>query len=54
VAFRTLGTGIRLRDFCLIAGGYFVCGATNGLIGIHLIPDCVRPMDWASGCMIFK
>jgi predicted MFS family arabinose efflux permease len=26
----------------LLAGGYFVCGATtNGLIGTHLIPACV-------------
>jgi MFS family permease len=42
VAFHALGTGIRLRDFWLIAGGYFVCGATtNGLIGTHLIPACV-------------
>ncbi len=42
VAFRALGTGIKLRDFWLIAGGYFVCGATtNGLIGTHLIPACV-------------
>ena len=31
-----------MRDFWLIAGGYFVCGATtNGLIGTHLIPACV-------------
>ena len=42
VAFRALGTGIRLRDFWLIAGGYFVCDATtNGLIVTHLIPACV-------------
>jgi predicted MFS family arabinose efflux permease len=42
VAFRALGTGVRSRDFWLIAGGYFVCGATtNGLIGTHLIPACV-------------
>ena len=41
-AFRALGTGARKRDFWLIAGGYFVCGATtNGLIGTHLIPACV-------------
>ena len=34
--------GARSRDFWLIAGGYFVCGAsTNGLIGTHLIPACV-------------
>jgi sugar phosphate permease len=42
VAFRALGEGARPRDFWLIAGGYFVCGAsTNGLIGTHLIPACV-------------
>jgi MFS family permease len=42
VAFRALGDGGRSRDFWLIAGGYFVCGAsTNGLIGTHLIPACV-------------
>ncbi len=42
VAFRALGEGARKRDFWLIAGGYFVCGATtNGLIGTHLIPACV-------------
>jgi sugar phosphate permease len=42
VAFRALATGARSRDFWLIAGGYFVCGATtNGLIGTHLIAACV-------------
>jgi sugar phosphate permease len=42
VAFRALGSGAGKRDFWLIAGGYFVCGATtNGLIGTHLIPACV-------------
>jgi sugar phosphate permease len=41
-AFRALSDGARSRDFWLIAGGYFVCGAsTNGLIGTHLIPACV-------------
>jgi sugar phosphate permease len=41
VAFRALKLGARSRDFWLIAGGYFVCGATtNGLIGTHLIPAC--------------
>jgi sugar phosphate permease len=41
-AFRALREGARSRDFWLIAGGYFVCGAsTNGLIGTHLIPACV-------------
>jgi sugar phosphate permease len=42
IAFRAFGEGARSRDFWLIAGGYFVCGAsTNGLIGTHLIPACV-------------
>ena len=42
VAFRALSMGVRSRDFWLIAGGYFVCGATtNGLIGTHLIATCV-------------
>jgi sugar phosphate permease len=42
VAFRALAAGIRSRDFWLIAGGYFACGATtNGLIGTHLIPACI-------------
>jgi sugar phosphate permease len=42
VAFRALSVGARSRDFWLIAGGYFVCGATtNGLIGTHLIAACV-------------
>jgi sugar phosphate permease len=42
VTFRAFAEGARSRDFWLIAGGYFVCGAsTNGLIGTHLIPACV-------------
>jgi sugar phosphate permease len=42
VAFSALVAGARSRDFWLIAGGYFACGATtNGLIGTHLIPACV-------------
>jgi predicted MFS family arabinose efflux permease len=42
IAFRALVEGARSRDFWLIAGGYFVCGATtNGLVGTHLIAACV-------------
>jgi len=41
-SFRTLGIGLRSRDFWLIAGSYFICGAsTSGLIGTHLIPACI-------------
>jgi len=42
VTFRALADGARSRDVWLIAGAYFICGATtNGLIGTHLIPACV-------------
>jgi sugar phosphate permease len=41
-AFAALGVGIRSRDFWLLAGSFFICGAsTNGLIGTHLIPACI-------------
>jgi sugar phosphate permease len=42
VAVATLARASRSRDFWLLAGTFFVCGAsTNGLIGTHLIPACV-------------
>jgi hypothetical protein len=32
----------RKRDFWLLAGSFFVCGATtNGLVGTHLVPACM-------------
>jgi MFS family permease len=38
-AFRGLALGLRSRPFWLLAGSFFICGATtNGLIGTHLIP----------------
>ena len=41
-AVRALRTGLGSRDFWLLGGSFFVCGAsTNGLIGTHLIPACV-------------
>ena len=41
-AFKALAFGLRKRDFWLLAGSFFVCGAsTNGLIGTHLIPACL-------------
>ena len=41
-AILALRTGVRSRDFWLLAGSFFVCGAsTNGLIGTHLIPACI-------------
>ena len=38
-ALRGLRLGVRSRDFWLLGGSFFICGAsTNGLIGTHLIP----------------
>lgn len=38
-ALQTLSSAVRNRDFQLIAGSFFICGAsTNGLIGTHLVP----------------
>jgi predicted MFS family arabinose efflux permease len=37
-----LREAVHYKDFWLLAGTYFVCGAsTNGLIGTHLIPACM-------------
>jgi sugar phosphate permease len=41
-AVRTLARASGTRDFWLLAGTFFVCGAsTNGLVGTHLIPACM-------------
>lgn len=41
VALNGLYRGVGSRDFWLLAGSFFICGAsTNGLIGTHLIPAC--------------
>lgn len=46
---------VRVRDFWLLAGSFFVCGAsTNGLIGSHLIPaafDCGIPEVRTAGLL---
>jgi sugar phosphate permease len=40
-AIDTLRAAIHVRDFWLLAGAFFICGATtNGLIGTHLIAAC--------------
>ncbi len=41
-AIDALRRGVRSVDFWLLAGSFFICGAsTNGLIGTHLIPACI-------------
>lgn len=46
-ALAVLGEAVRVRDFWLLAGSFFVCGAsTNGLIGTHMVSaafDCGIP-----------
>jgi sugar phosphate permease len=42
-AVSTLTDVVRHRDFLLLAGTFFICGAsTNGLIGTHLIPASIE------------
>jgi predicted MFS family arabinose efflux permease len=37
--FRVLGEAVRVRDFWLLAGTFFICGwTTNGAVQSHLIP----------------
>jgi sugar phosphate permease len=41
-ALSALSRGLKSRDFWLLSGTFFICGAsTNGLIGTHLIPACI-------------
>jgi len=52
-----LKRGLKSRDFWLLSGSFFICGAsTNGLIGTHLIPACVDhgiPEVRAAGLLAF-
>jgi predicted MFS family arabinose efflux permease len=41
-AFQALREAAGYRNFWLLSGSFFICGAsTNGLIGTHLIPACL-------------
>lgn len=55
LAIDTLIEASRSRDFWLLAGSFFVCGAsTNGLIGTHLVPaafDCGIPEIKSAGLL---
>ena len=54
-AVTTLFEAMRVRDFWLLAGSFFVCGAsTNGLIGTHMVAaafDCGIPEVRAAGLL---
>jgi sugar phosphate permease len=41
-ALSILKTASRSREFWILAGSFFICGAsTNGLVGTHLVPACM-------------
>jgi predicted MFS family arabinose efflux permease len=41
-AVAVLARASRLKGFWLLAGSFFICGATtNGLVGTHLVPACL-------------
>jgi len=41
-AVSSLAVASRSREFWILAGSFFVCGAsTNGLVGTHLVPACM-------------
>lgn len=54
-ALTVLSEAVRVRDFWILAGSFFVCGAsTNGLIGTHLISaafDCGIPEIRSAGLL---
>jgi len=54
-AVTVLFEAARSRDFWLLAGSFFICGATtNGLVGTHLLPaafDCGIPEVRAAGLL---
>jgi predicted MFS family arabinose efflux permease len=54
-ALAVLIEAVRVRDFWLLAGSFFVCGAsTNGLVGTHLVAaafDCGIPEVRAAGLL---
>ncbi|TGK07457.1 MFS transporter [Leptospira semungkisensis] len=40
-AISALREGMRSKNFWLLAGSFFICGAsTNGLVGTHMVPAC--------------
>ena len=42
MAFQTLFEAIKVKEFWLLAGSFFICGlSTSGLIGTHFISYCV-------------
>lgn len=57
VAIASLLEGIRVKEFWLLAGSFFICGlSTSGLIGTHFISYCVSfgiPLVTAAAMLSF-
>lgn len=57
IAFRGLFEAIKVKEFWLLAGSFFICGlSTNGLIGTHFISLCLSfgiPMVTAASLLSF-
>jgi predicted MFS family arabinose efflux permease len=42
IAFHTLFEAVKVKEFWLLAGSFFICGlSTSGLIGTHFISYCI-------------
>ena len=42
IAFKGLFSAVKMKEFWLLAGSFFICGlSTNGLIGTHFISYCI-------------
>lgn len=57
MAFVTLRDVIKVKEFWLLSGSFFICGlSTSGLIGTHFIPVCISfgiPVITAAGLLSF-
>ncbi|SES31086.1 MFS transporter [Psychrobacillus sp. OK032] len=57
IALQSLGEGLRVKEFWLLAGSFFICGlSTTGLIGTHFISYCISfgiPLITASSLLAF-
>lgn len=57
MAISSLLEGIRVKEFWLLAGSFFICGlSTSGLIGTHFISYCISfgiPLVTAAAMLSF-
>ncbi|MFS0824669.1 MFS transporter [Bacillus sp. 1P02SD] len=57
IAFNGLSKSVRVKEFWLLAGSFFICGlSTNGLIGTHFISYCISfgvPLITAASLLSF-